>query len=64
MMLVGIKIVQIYLLELVGFDGVDGRGVFIFDDRRGPEDEIALDGTDLKYYFMKDETKKWIFFSK
>jgi hypothetical protein len=48
---------------LVGFDGVDGRGVFIFDDRRGPEDETALDGTDLKDYFMKDETKKMdIFF--
>jgi hypothetical protein len=39
--------VQIYLLEFIGFDGVDGRGVFTFEDRRSPDDETALDGTDL-----------------
>lgn len=38
---------KIILLEFVGFDGVDGRGVFTFEDRRIAEDEMVLDGPDL-----------------
>ncbi len=49
------KILSIYVLEFVGFDGVEGRGVFILEDRRSPDDEMAFEGTDLKYNFMQDE---------
>ncbi len=47
-----IKSIWIDLLEFVGFDGVDGRGVLAFEDRRSPEDKTDFEGTELKYKYF------------